>query len=627
MFKAREWCFSLFVFLLVHGTVADTTSLQKRDSSDQQTVLIPLFLDQNRYFINVTMSLGPGEQSFNPALSTGTGYTVVAGTDCASCDDSGSYNVSKSTTAQQLGSSQDVSLFGGTAGGSLIREDCHFTQSNGSAWVYNNQTIIVANQTQSLLTQGISAVVGLGTNARNGDFKSTIYNQWLLNHPGVTNFTFGMALNPPTPDSQTDGGVLHWLAPETTAYQGDLTWRRMEPIDPTSGASDISTETDWFVGLDNWSFFNGIDSNVSKDGNMIAAIDLFEPGLVFPQTAAGQIYGTIQDAQLLTRSPPTELGKLWSVPCDTKMQLTLTFDSLSVVLKEDMLVRQLDGICVGTISQWSNSSATEYFLGSAFISTVYLVFLISESSGSSIGIARRNTEDGSGNKLSGGVIAGIVLGGFAAVLMMIVLFVLWRDRRRRRGQLPDPYRAGLKVNGPFGSHNSTPISPSYPLTPRTPPGLSAMPGYSNTFVFQTNSPTTPPTDPRWDSSIGAYESTDGTSATGHYPKSKNLVQNRQRDVLVYTAPASGEDSTSQFRSSDHDNTRSESESGDNVPPQTPVRVRRRPVPLNSLPPPYEHQWEVSEDNVVSTTGAIDAGSELRSESQGRGKKKRIVMAR
>ncbi|KAK7468458.1 hypothetical protein VKT23_002970 [Stygiomarasmius scandens] len=82
---SKGWCLYLFTPLLVLGMVVDALLLQKRDTS-QEPLIIPLLLDQNRYFINVTMSSGSGEQTFNLALSTGTGYTVVAGTDCPSCD-------------------------------------------------------------------------------------------------------------------------------------------------------------------------------------------------------------------------------------------------------------------------------------------------------------------------------------------------------------------------------------------------------------------------------------------------------------------------------------------------------------------------------------------------------------
>jgi len=75
----------------------------------------------------------------------------------------------------------------------------------------------------------------------------------------------------------------------------------------------------------------------------------------------------VPGAQLLTVPEGT-----WSVPCDAQMQLTLTFDLLDVVLKEDILIQKLGDICLGTIIQWPDSSASEYFLGSSFMSAVYL---------------------------------------------------------------------------------------------------------------------------------------------------------------------------------------------------------------------------------------------------------------
>jgi hypothetical protein len=131
--------------------------------------------------------------------------------------------------------------------------------------------------------------IKLLVSARNGDFGSTVYSGWLATHPGVINFTFGMALNPPSPDSQSDGGVLHWLSPDATAYEGDLIWKEMTPFDPSTEGSTLSTQTDWFVQLDSWSFTSEGSTTSQNGGNLIAVLDPFEPNLIFPQNAASRI--------------------------------------------------------------------------------------------------------------------------------------------------------------------------------------------------------------------------------------------------------------------------------------------------------------------------------------------------
>ncbi|KAF5361606.1 hypothetical protein D9758_007378 [Tetrapyrgos nigripes] len=612
----KDWGLFLCLLLLALGFTVDAGSVLRRDTL-QETLYIPLRLDQNnRYLVNVTMSTGSGQQTFNFALSTGTGYTVVAGTNCSTCNGAVSYNVSQSTTVQQLPSTQNVSLLDGTAGGPLIREDCHLTQSNGSAWIYNNQTIIVANQTQSLLSNGVAGIIGLGTNARNGDFGTTVYSGWLANHPGVTNFTFGMALNPPTPDSESDGGVLHWLAPDTAAYEGDLIWREMTPFDPSTEGPSVSTQTDWFVKLDSWSFTSGGNSALQNDGNLIAVIDPFESSLIFPRGAANMIYSSVQGAQLLnSAATPTNQ---WNVPCDAKMQLTLTFGSLNVTLTEEILVQQRGSICLGTIEQWSDS-----------------IFSVSGTNGSSIGIARRKTDTSSPSKFNGGIIAGIVLGGVAFLLMVIVTFILIRDmrkKRRRRSSLqPDPYRlygseriqqgyvndfpspnsvqTGFAANGHYASyHSSNP--PSFPLAQ---PGLAYAQGYDSGLL---SPPVTPPTDSQWDSSSRS-PTTD--AATPEQNEAKKSPWRQPGQVLAYVRRVPVGDSEfapSPVATSSHGNEWPESENS----PRMMVFTGRQSVGVP--PPPYAHTEEASTSEVPSTSGE---GSSRPSRSEGKRKKKRKVV--
>ncbi|KAK7468457.1 hypothetical protein VKT23_002969 [Stygiomarasmius scandens] len=433
-----------------------------------------------------------------------------------------------------------------------------------------------------------------------------------------------MALNPPTPESQSDGGVLHWLAPDTTAYQGDLTWKKLTSFDPTSVASTVSIGKDLLIGLDGWSFVSGKNSSVSQaGGNMIAAMDPFNSSLIFPQDAAHSIYSHVQDAQLLTVPEGT-----WSVPCDAKMQLTLTFDLLDVVLKEDTLIQKREDICIGTIIQWPDSSVSEYFLGSSFISAVYLIFSISGIDGSSIGIARRSVN--SGNRFTGGAIAGVVLGGVAFVVAAIISIILinGKCKKRRRSRqslshlrpftaglgrdrgfihdLPSPYsdQVGPTGDGGYVYYDSTPISPSYPLTPRTPPGLASTFGYR-----AYDSTTVLPITPQISSPTGA--TTDGISTTEQEVKSKR--------VLAYTVPV--DDSTSQGH---HTANHSRSDDNTNSTSRMNVRAGRRPVPLESLPPAYGH-WEIS-DGQATSSGDVTASEQQSRRQRKEKKKRRVVMA-
>ncbi|KAJ3812729.1 aspartic peptidase domain-containing protein, partial [Lentinula aff. lateritia] len=322
-------------------------------------------------------------QSFSFIVTTGTGYSVVAGVGCNDCQGTFSYNANLSTTVKQLPDVQNMSLVGTNASGSLIEENCQLTQANGSAWPYPNQTLIVANTSSNLFSPGIFDVLGLGTNGRNGDFSATVYSGWLSRNPGKINFTFGMMLNPPW-NSETDGGVLHWQSPDTASYEGNVVWKTM------LSSNSTSLQTDWFITMDSLYFESGGNVNISQSGELTTAVDPFESALIFPQAIAGAIYGGIADTSLLP-SLTTATNK-WAIPCDTTMSLTLTFGPLSVPMDETTLILHNGNSCIGTIEEWSDSQADEYYLlGSSFISQLYIIFSVSGSSQGGVGFAHRNS--------------------------------------------------------------------------------------------------------------------------------------------------------------------------------------------------------------------------------------------
>jgi hypothetical protein len=64
-----------------------------------------------------------------------------------------------------------------------------------------------------------------------------------------------MALNAPAASS-SDGGALHWLAPNPNAYQGQLTW-----ADVLKANSSDTIKSDWAVQIDGWTFSSGSNSS------------------------------------------------------------------------------------------------------------------------------------------------------------------------------------------------------------------------------------------------------------------------------------------------------------------------------------------------------------------------------
>lgn len=142
--------------------------------------------------------------------------------------------------------------------------------------------VVVANQSSSVFSQDVSGIFGLGTNSRDGNFSDTVFAGWLSRNPSESAFTYGMALNPPR-KSSSDGGILHWVAPDTSFYKGSVSWKDMLPSNATS------VNADWTVQLDSLSFSDAA-INISRQNNDLKAIvDPYFTNIYIPQSLAGSI--------------------------------------------------------------------------------------------------------------------------------------------------------------------------------------------------------------------------------------------------------------------------------------------------------------------------------------------------
>ncbi|SJL03208.1 uncharacterized protein ARMOST_06556 [Armillaria ostoyae] len=447
--------------------------LQSGDAPPER-LEVPISVDSNKkYSVHVNMSPGPQSQNFTFALSFGTGYTIVAGTACDDCDGVTPYNQSASATVDQLPGSRNVSVINTSAGGNLITEDCSLRLSNGSGWFYPNQTIILANQSDSLISPGHTGIIGLGTNARNGDFDATVFGGWLSKNPSQTNFSFGMALNQAPDDTQSiasdsDGGVFHWFQPDPSYYDGDVAWKSMVPSNSSSLAADFH------VMMDSWTFTTSL-GNSSQSGDLVTLIDPMYSTMTFPQGAAALVYAGVLGASVVAN---TSITNIWGVPCLSKMNLTLTFGDVSFLVDESVLVRNQSGQCFGAIEEWSSPSTTEYLLGSSFLSSVYVIFTVSSATDGMVGFGKRAVNARS-KRLNAASIVGVALGSTAfAIAVIVVAVLIYRARRKRRPAAADndsvtPYTPTTPLSG---STSKSPLPSPEMATSYTPPSTGY--GYS-----------------------------------------------------------------------------------------------------------------------------------------------------
>ncbi|KAK0446480.1 uncharacterized protein EV420DRAFT_1716099 [Desarmillaria tabescens] len=399
-----------------------SSRLRQRDGSGEySTVTVPVTIDNNSYTVNVVMSTGASAQNFRFGLTTSTGYVTVAGTSCQTCNGVQPYNRSESTTATDLSGGQNVAIVGGaSADGNLITESCGLKKTDGQDWSYANQTIVVANQSNSMFSPGISG---------DGNFNATIFGGYLSGQPAGENFTYGMALSPNT-GSSSNGGYLHLIQPETSYYQGNVAWKTMQTFNTSS------LDTDFYINLDSWTLTTA-NGNVSRSGDLDASV----------------LYASISGASVVGNTPSTNI---YGIPCDTQMKMILTINSLA---------------------EWSSPLATEYLLGSNFLSSVYVIFSVANATTGKVGFAQRNWTNSSSG-LSTGAIVGIAVGSAAfAVLVLVAGILIYRAIRKRRarrdssespGGYKEPIYSGGVTPAPQQDWVVTPFAPETTSTASPP---------------------------------------------------------------------------------------------------------------------------------------------------------------
>lgn len=449
------------------------------------TLPMPLQFDgRGGYQVPVFMATN-NPQHFNFTISTGSGLTFAAGQSCADCSNTPLYNQGASASAVSLNGQDNTTFFGTTTSGQLIKENCGALLQNGSFWQYPNQTVVVVNQqSNSLLSNGVSGIFGLGTNggptgssSSGVGFNDTIFGQFLNRNPTRSNFTFGMMLNSlpasGSPSRGSDGGILHWTKPDESFFDPNkVTYKTVADTSTSAGNTNgttINTGQDWTVGLDGWIATVG-NTHLSNTDTVVAVVDPLYPNIYLPGDQAKLIHDTINGSALSSASTLGGLSQAYSIPCDAQFSFGLLVGSQTFVLNPDQLIlKQGNGTCVSAIEGFTDSALTQYLVGSRFISTIYLIFNIPRDGPPTLGFSPRAFPSKSSTNV--GAIVGGTVGGVAFVIIL-GLAAFWYLRRRadrRMGPFeiedadkPVP-QAGVE---PYMVGAPTPAQPS--IAPSTP---------------------------------------------------------------------------------------------------------------------------------------------------------------
>lgn len=114
---------------------------------------------------------------------------------------------------------------------------------------------------------------GRGTNRSNVSVAGGFFGR----RPEKESLTFGLALHPPSTKVSDNAGTLHWLGYDTSAYDGDITWK----VTTATSGSDVQT-----FEIDGWQFRTGSTTVTNSNQDLDSAIDPYYANIFFPSQEA-----------------------------------------------------------------------------------------------------------------------------------------------------------------------------------------------------------------------------------------------------------------------------------------------------------------------------------------------------
>ncbi|KAG8736372.1 hypothetical protein FRC10_009397 [Ceratobasidium sp. 414] len=446
---------------------------KRTSSGGPSTFVIPLALDKSGFY-HSNVRMGSDNQKFNFSISGSTGYTIVAGQVCNACGDQNPlYSPNNSTSFEPLGSALDTSVDGvNQVFGTLAKENCGLKQSNGSWWQYNNQTVLVAGSvndgTRDVFNSQISGILGLSPVAQTRTAADTVLGAWLLRNPQAQNVSVGFALKRPDilnatasaintttgANDTSSAGEMHMLAPDPDAYYGALSFVPTVSYDSgggTGGGQQMQA-SGWATKLEKWSFLNANGEQVTGGEGAIAAVDPWYTGIIMPKSQCESVFAKIAGAQLI--SGPDASQQIWNIPCNTRLNLTISIAGIDFDVDPRDIIEQGDGtgggaqkrqgaMCECSVQGWADPTVPGYMLGSSFMRNAYVVYNNAQSNSSQqngIGFGRRlpfntPTPAQAQRARTTGTIIGLVM---AVVILLgaAALTWLWARTRRRAHRAP-----------------------------------------------------------------------------------------------------------------------------------------------------------------------------------------------
>ncbi|KAH7926412.1 acid protease [Leucogyrophana mollusca] len=307
-----------------------------------------------------SLAIGTPAVSYEVLLDTGSSDLWVAGSSCAACGSSPSFNPVSSTSFQNLSTPFAIQYGSGEAEGYLGQD---VVQMAGFS-VSNQGFAVVDATSQDLLQSPVSGLLGLAWQAIASSGKTPFWqtlassNAWDSPLMSIQLRRYG---NDTSAQTEEPGGTLMMGYVNSSLYTGDIDY---QDIPGTPGF--------WSLTL---SSITAQGTSVSLGDTTLAAIDTGTTNIAGPTSSIEAIYATIPGSQPATG----EWEGYYSYPCDTDVSVSFSFGGPSWSMSSaDFEFTRLENSadCIGAFfgTDTGGNGNPYWIIGDAFLKNVYSVF-------------------------------------------------------------------------------------------------------------------------------------------------------------------------------------------------------------------------------------------------------------
>ncbi|KAF5596880.1 hypothetical protein FPCIR_3872 [Fusarium pseudocircinatum] len=351
------------------GSIPDTSTLLKRDNkydvmeATESTKKHTQGVDQDgtdySYFIEV--EVGSKKKTMYMLIDTGAGSSWVMGTSCSSkaCEMHNTFGEGDSDSLEVSKSDFNIAYGSGKVSGTWATDTVTVA---GMSIKY--QFGLTHTTSDQFIEFAFDGILGLAIN-KGSD--SNFLNA-LAKSKEVEKNMFCVALNRAA--DGTNEGEISFGSPNPDKYSGKITY------------TSIGEDNDWAIKIDDMGY-NGKKADI---GGIRSFIDTGTSFMFGSPDNVKKLHALIDGAQ-------SSDGTTYTVPCDSKGNLTVTFSGVDYVIspKDWVSPPNKDGKCTSNVYGFEVVKGA-WLLGDTFIKNVYAVFDADERR---IGFATNAITDGS----------------------------------------------------------------------------------------------------------------------------------------------------------------------------------------------------------------------------------------